>query len=143
MKTDFLGNINSSGKLLLLHQEDFKKWIEGHKGKSVILTIKEYKKKRTNPQNAYYHKIVVNMIRDGMNAFGNDFTTEQAHEFLKKEFNYKEVETKDGYCIKVPGSTTELNTTEFMDFITKVQQFASEVLGIYIPDPSEQLEAPF
>lgn len=136
---DFNGKINEFGKLKLFNRSDLDNWIEQHKGQSIVLSVKSVKKKRSNDQNAYYWGVCVPLVQEAMNGFGNNFTKDVVHEFLKKEFNFKEVEANEGNFIKVPDSTTDMTTTAFMDYILKIQQFAIDVLGIYIPDPNEQL----
>ena len=40
-------------------------------------------------------------------------------------------------------STANLSTSEMMDYIAQVQQFAAEFLNTVIPDPGEQAEINF
>jgi len=138
---DFKGKIDDTGKLIIYARNEFDKWVIENKGCSINLSVKSIKKKRSNLQNAYLWGVAIPLIQEAMNSFGNDFTKETVHEFLKKEFNSKEVEVNDGYYINVPDSTTNMSTTDFMDYIIKIQKFATEVLGIYIPDPNQQLTA--
>ena len=37
-------------------------------------------------------------------------------------------------------STAELTTTQMMDYVSEIQQFAAEYLNVIIPDPNEQIE---
>lgn len=117
------------------------KWIECHKGREVVLSVKLFFKTRSKDQNAYYWKVVVPMVQEAINEYGSDYSIEETHEFLKKEFNYEERELREGYYVKVPLSTSRLDTVEFSIYKERIQQFGSEVLGIYIPDPNEVLEA--
>src|SRR5690606_1528400 len=105
-----------------------------------ILTIKKRRKSRSNPQNQYYWGIVVPTVQAGINDFGNAFSVKDTHEFLKKEFNYSDVECKEGYFIKMPNSTTEMDTIEFADYLDKIKAFSIEVLGVRIPEPNEHFE---
>jgi hypothetical protein len=36
-------------------------------------------------------------------------------------------------------SSTELNKSQFADYIAGIQQFAAEYLNTYIPDPNQQM----
>jgi len=36
-------------------------------------------------------------------------------------------------------STTELSTSEFMDFIADIQRWSAELFGVVIPDPGQQI----
>lgn len=137
---EFIANISHTGKLVAAHPVELAKWLFTHKDKQVTVVLKVKGKDRSNPQNRYYWGVIIPMVQFAMNEFGNDFTKEETHEFLKKEFNWEEKEMKDGYYVKVPRSTTKMNTVEFMDYKEKIQQFASEVLGIYVPDPNEMTD---
>ena len=135
---DFKGKVDDTGKLTIYARGELDKWIESNKGASVTLSVKAVKKKRSNNQSAYYWGVCVDMVQVAMNSHGNDFSKETVHEFLKKEFNSKEIEV-DGNYMNIPDSTTNMSTTDFMDYILKIQQFGADVLGIYIPDPLEPM----
>lgn len=137
------GTISTDGKLSVYRQEDLMAWIKQNKEKAIVLSLKIKRMKRSNPQNSYYWGVVIPLVQKAINEYGNEYDSEDTHEFLKKEFNYKEVEIGDGYFIKLPESTTKLNTAEFNEYKEKIQQFASQVLNIYIPDPNEQTELHF
>ena len=100
----------------------------------------EKKNKRSLPQNAYYHGIIVPEIKRGMFEIGYDeISTNEVHEFLKTKFLQKEtINKKTGEIIYVPGSTAKLTTIEFNEFLDKCQRFAAEYLGIVILDPNQQ-----
>lgn len=117
-------------------------------GKQIEVTFKRKRKRRSNQQNAYYWGVMIPAIVEAMIDLGNDAlqtgNTEHidaVHYFLKKKFltNGTEVFGVDSDCIQLVGSTTLCTTTEFMEYIGKIQQWAAEFLNIYIPDPNEQL----
>jgi hypothetical protein len=123
--------------------EDAKKLFELFKGVKDGMYIIDLctAKRRTNPQNRYYHGLVVPMIKRAMEQEGNEFTTEETHEFLKARFNTVEMLNREtGEVITVPRSTARLTTVEFMDFIAKIQRFAAEWFGLDIPSPGEQMK---
>lgn len=132
------GQVTDQGKLNIFNKEVLTQWLADNKEKSVQVEIEVRKQKRSNPQNSYYWSVVVQMMKAAMNEYGNDFSTEETHSFLKAQFNYKEVELLEGHYVNVPRSTTKLDTTDFQEYVLKIQQFASEMLGIYIPDPNEK-----
>ena len=99
-------------------------------------------KKRTLSQNAYYHGVVVPMVKEGLynQGYSEVKTNEDAHEILKHLFlKRKMVNEKNGDEITVAGSTADLKTVEFNMFLEEVWRWASEYLGIVIPAPQEQL----
>lgn len=83
--------------------------------------------------------MVVKLIQERLVELGHEVMEMQTHEFLKGKFNYRTVELEDGHSLDLPCSTKDLTTVDFMIYVEKIQQFASELLGVYIPDPNEQL----
>lgn len=115
-----------------------KKKLEVRDGKYVIELSAP--NKRSNPQNRYYWGLVVPLVQMGIKDLGTDITKEECHEFLKAKFNAQElVNEETGEYIQIPRSTTALNKEQFCEYISKIQQFASEFLNVVIPDPSTQL----
>jgi len=133
------GHIDENGVLNLVERAELKQWIKDHKGHTVVLTIDKKKRKRSNDQNEYYWGCVIPMVQRAMNSYGNDYSRNETHEFLKAQFNWKEVVVKDCQYIKVPQSTTKLSTVDFMEYLDKIYLFASEQLGIEIPLPNAQM----
>jgi hypothetical protein len=131
-------NINDRAKLCFAENAMLYRWLSDNRTKDVVVTIELSRKKRSNPQNRYYWEVVVQMVQSAINDFGNEFSKDETHEFLKAKFNYKEIEITDGHYIDVPRSTTKLDTVTFMDYVAKIQRFATEMLGIYIPDPNQE-----
>jgi len=131
------GTISDEGKIKLFNRDALVKWAADNKGKDVLMEVEVRTSKRSNPQNRYMWGIVIPMIQAGLNDFGNEFSKEETHDFLKAKFNNKEIELTEGHYIDVPQSTTRLDTMGFMEYILKIQQFASEMLGLVIPDPNQ------
>lgn len=97
------------------------------------------RKDRSNNQNRYYWGVV-------LDAFQNSeigYTKDEWHEFLKHKF----LTDKKLFLIvkgkkliedfETTKSTTDLTTKEFEEFMTRVRQWASIELGIWIPEPNE------
>lgn len=139
---DFHGHISEDGTLKIVNRKGLNDWIRNNPGRNIKLSIELKRKKRTTPQNAYYWGAIIPLITQAMNDLGNEFDEDTAHDFLKKEFNYKEIES-NGHNIRIPVSTTKLTTVEFNEYIEKIQQFAATVLGIVIPDPNQALQIDF
>jgi hypothetical protein len=60
------------------------------------------------------------------------FTPQEAHDAMRFKF----LTDMQGELPKVK-STSELTTVEFLDYIALIQQWASEFLDCYIPEPGE------
>lgn len=107
----------------------------------VEFDVKKARSHRSLLQNAYYHGVVVNMVRERLSDLGHEVDHNATHEFLKGRFLYSElVDEKSGEIIKVPKSSTELTKSEFMDYLEEIKRFAAQSLDIFIPDPNTQLE---
>jgi hypothetical protein len=133
------GKISDDGKLSVFDQQKLTDWRQKHAGREIVLSLKVKRKMRSNPQNGYYWTVVVPMVTEAINSYGNEYSNDETHEFLKSRFNNREVEMSEGIMVSLPMSTTELDTIEFSHYIETIQQWASAVLGIYIPSPNEQL----
>lgn len=103
-----------------------------YNSKTVEVTIKEYKPKRSNQLNQYYWGVVVKIISDY-----TGYTKEETHELLKQTFLKKKVLIEDTWY-DTTDSTTKLNNKEMLEFIEEVKQWAAQTLYVYIPDPHEK-----
>ena len=115
--------------------------LNSFEGKEIVIKIEKVRKKRSNPQNRHYWGIVVPLVQQGLKETGNIMTAEMTHEllrlrFLKEQINVNE---KTGEFLERIKSTTELSTSQFMDYISEIQQFSAEYFNINIPNPNEDL----
>lgn len=136
------GHFDKSGKLRC---ESFRTALLGMKerGVSVVLTVEEFKAKRSNPQNAYYWGVVIDLMRRGLRDLGWEpkmCGADAVHEMFKREFLTVDEHVKDGVFLKRTRSTTELDRVEFSEYLEHCKRFAAEYLGLRIPDPNEQME---
>lgn len=143
-KIETYGNI-VNGKLKIAKREQFYKAIEGMKDCRVKLIVQKQYKQRSSEQNRYYFGVIVdiwqNIIQD---EWGEYYTAEQVHEFLKLNFNTKEVVCEQtGEILQVVKSTTENNTVEMEEYMEVCRRKALEMFNVIIPLPNEQTEADF
>lgn len=92
-------------------------------------------KNRSNPQNKYYWGCVVQILSDELG-----YTPNEIHEIIKYKFLTSKlpIETKKTRVnVGILKSTTDLDTKEFEELMSKVRQWASIELGIYITEPNE------
>ena len=107
-------------------------------GKRVVVAVREQKRTRSNQQNAYLwgavYPPIVAMFRDA----GNMVDAEDVHLFLKLRVGKlsQVFVTPDGEVIKSLGSTAKLTTTEFMDYVERVREWAAG-FDVIIPLPDE------
>jgi hypothetical protein len=147
MKTlTYIGHVSDAGDIKLpkrLRAEVGKAFA----GKDIVATFARPKKTRSSEQNRYYWGVVVRMVCEGFQALGNpvnpdnEIDTQEVHEFLKRRFLQPEIFVDaNGEAHEIGWSTSRLSTSQMMDYIAQVQQFAAEFLNIVIPEPGEQVQ---
>lgn len=110
------------------------------KGCAVVLTIEEYRDKRSNQANRYYWGIVIDTIHRALKESGWEITKEGTHEMLRFRFLREDRPIgEDGEFVTTVRSTTELDRQEFGDYIEACCRFAAEYLNVVIPGPNEQV----
>jgi len=140
-----LGTIKN-GKLSIHYRNEFVENLsmfnEGNESCRIKIIIKKLYRKRSNNQNAYYWACVINEFCNGYKELNSErITKEQAHEFLKNEFLFKEFVNKEtGEIKRIPLSTSILTTVEFMEFNECCVKFILEWFGIKIEPPGKQTE---
>lgn len=139
MKLEFFGHV-VDGILKIHYRSLFDSLLSNFNGKQVEIIIQRKRKKRSNNQNRYYWGCLIPYIQQGLSETqGEWLTIDAVHEFLKANFNYKEIVNQNGgEVIKMPVSTTELSTIEFEEYQDRCRIFADEFLNIIIPLPNEQ-----
>lgn len=107
-------------------------------GKRVTIILKQYRKIRSSPQNAYYWCVVIPAILAMFRELGNDADSDDVHEFLKMRVGKlaQAYVLPGDKVLRALGSTTKLTTIEFEDYLTKCRAFAAEY-GVIIPLPNE------
>lgn len=141
MKYTYYGHIDNS-KLHLYNREGFKEILSCFEGKEIALTIGERKTERSNNQNRYYWGVVVPLVRQGLKeaGYGNVMKSE-VHKLLKGMFIKDEIVNETtGEILSFVGSTAELSTTAFNEFMEGIAQWAAEQLSLVIPEPNEQMK---
>lgn len=85
--------------------------------------ISEVKKTRSNNQNRMYWGYILKYILTQYKDFWYIYTTENLHEIFKRVFIPKKRIKSDfsKKCIYVMGSTQDLNTKQFSDYIERIK----------------------
>ena len=119
--------------------------VKAFAGKSIEVTFRRVRNYRSSEQNRYYWGVVVPLVCEGFRDAGNDLQSSNPehcqliHDYLKSRFlPARTVADANGEQHSLPPTTTALSTSEMMDYIAQVQQFAAEFLNVNIPDPGEQ-----
>lgn len=124
---------------LIGNRKDLSEIVKQYEGKEVQICFSKPVKKRSHPQNRYYYGCVVPLVKIGLiDATGEQYSNEQAHELLKSEFLKQEVTLKDKVVLRTK-STTELTTAEWEIYMQECRRFAAEYLNTDIQEPNEQI----
>lgn len=131
-----------NGKLSGYASETLRRFVETMEGKNVEVIVKKKRAKRSDAQNRFYWGVVIPIIHDAFKELGHRLNPEEVHFFLKQKFNYQTLCNADGEMVgEIPKSTAELNKLEFMEYVDKISQWATEMLNVTIPEPHKYLEA--
>lgn len=117
--------------------------LSGLAGKQVQVRVKPFKKKRSQPQNAFYFGVVVPLVRQMFTDAGNSISLDETHEFIKEHVwkHLKQVTLPDGEVMEVPDTSTNLCTMDWEVNIEKTRAWAAQ-FGLEIPFPNEGAYAP-
>jgi len=116
--------------------------LKSFEGKGIVITIEKRKNKRSNPQNAYFHGVVLPLVYNGLKELGHTMPLADVKDLLKLKFLKVPifVNEETGEITEKIKNTSELTTTEFMEFVSEIQRWSIDNLGFNIPDPNENLK---
>ena len=111
-------------------------------GKEVVITIKLKRKQRSNNQNAYYWGVIVPIYQQILSdEWGEVYSKEETHEFLKFNCNYIEkVNESTGEVIRASKSTQSNSTTDQEEFHLSCRNLAKDMFNTDIPEPNEEIK---
>jgi hypothetical protein len=128
-----------SGKFKVLHREDMDKTISILPDGDYLLTIEDFKTKRTLKQNNYMHALFTIFSKEVINHTGDlIYTPEYIKSMAKRKLLYVEDYDKNGEVCERVKDTHELNTQEMVQFIDGLVQWAAERFDIVLPLPKTQ-----
>jgi len=124
-----------------------KRAIANFENKTIKITIERSRKKRSNQQNAYYWGVMLQIVQKGLyDATGEARDLNSIHyQILLPLFApQREIVNKEsGEVINEKMTSSEMTTTDFMEYIKEVQKWSAEFLNVDIPDPNEELTLNF
>jgi hypothetical protein len=130
---EFTGYIKD-GKIHIRNKNSFKKEVLSAGWKEFELIVRKKKKSRSIQQNRYYFACL-KIVGDHLG-----YSKEEMHDIVKMKFlKGEKVNEATGEVFEYLKSTTELTTTEFMEFMDSFIRWAAESFSIVLPDPNEQL----
>lgn len=124
------------GKLYIRNRKAFDLQIaQLREGWELEVTVKRQRATRSQQQNRYWWGVVIHMLSEH-----TGYTPDEMHDFCKMKFIPKRLAVCDGNGViqdefVTGGSTREMNTIEFGEFMEAVREWAAETLDCVIPDP--------
>ena len=115
------------GKVIFNDRDSFDKYLLNLESKDVDVIVRKHKKDRTLPQNRWLWGVVYKLISDH-----TGYTVDEIHDSMRAMFLIDNLGK-----FPVVRSTTSLDTVAFSAYVESIRQFASEDLGVVIPDPEE------
>jgi len=120
-----------NGKITFQDRKLFDNDVSKYEDKTVFVTVREQKNRRSLNLNSYYWAVVVKLLSEE-----TGYEKEEMHEVLKSMFLRTKYQLK-GIWIDGMKSTTKLSNQEMNEYIEQVKKFASTSFSLYIPDPNE------
>lgn len=96
-----------------------------------VIEIKKNRRQRSLPQNGYWW-VMCTIIGTHLGI-----TKEAVHKMMCLENNAEIIKFPNGKVRLIPGGTSDLDTAQMAEVITKTRVFAEQELGIYIKSPDE------
>ena len=127
-----------NGRLHLHNRKQFDAAVAGLRdGWEVELEVTRLRATRSSQANRFYWGVVIQALHEL-----TGYTPEELHDLMKAKFLPKHLAFTDGNGAVVEqfvlgGSTRGLDTIEFYAYVEQIREWASESLGLYIPDPNE------
>jgi hypothetical protein len=127
-----------NGKLFIKNRRQFDQQVSQFKdGLMLELTLSRRRATRSVQANRYYWGVVLHLI-----AEHTGYTPDELHDVVKQMFLPKVLALTDGNGeIKgeyvIGGSSRQLKTNEFYDYVEQIRRWAAESLSVDIPGPDE------
>lgn len=117
-----------------LDRECFKARVKKLYEQGAKVELKEIRQKRTLSQNAIFH-LWIALIADHIGEYDRESLKRDIKQlFLGSSEAYNRF---TGETIQVEAKTSKLTTEQMSDLLSRVQHWAREELGIYLPSPEE------
>lgn len=142
-KLELTGHIDQEGAMTIHNKSALSEWTRQNPGRNILVKFERRGSKRSLPQNRYYHAVVVQSVMLGLRDIGYSLSHDETHFFLKQKFNPVQIPNKEGEAIELPGTTTQMNKSDFSEYIERIAQWAAEYLSVVIPPANSDLKMQF
>ncbi len=145
IEAHFKADVSGEGRILkIIQRASFDTLLRSYSGKSIKISVSEWKKKRSLPQLRYYWGSLIFQVQDALVANGypkSELDAETIHEYLKQRFLKKElVSEESGEVMQITRSTSSLSTLEMSEYFEDIFRWSAEYLNTVIVAPNEQAE---
>lgn len=132
---EFLATIKNGA---ILPPYDLGAFMRQRDGAQVKVNLSLNTKQRSTKQNRHYWGVCIPLVLEIFKGSGNDMDGEDVHCFLKEHVGgiTELVHLPDGNRRTLIKSSKKLTTTEWMEYLTKIQAWAAQY-GFNIPSPGE------
>lgn len=122
--------------------------LDAYNGHTIDITFKKRTNKRSNEQNSYYWAVILQIFRNCIREeWGEIWSLNRTHEFLKSNCNYEEIVNEEtGEILRNVRSTTDNSTVQQEEFHERCRQLCSTFFNIKtkeIPLPNQDLKIEF
>jgi len=133
------------GRLIIQNRTAFDVHVETLPDSNLIVTVGKRNSRHSRPQENYRWGVVYPCILQGLIDTGwGKWTKNELHAFLAEKFiKGMKNNLTTGEYIDYTRSSTTLSKEEEMVFLDRITLWASEFLGLTIPQPGQQTEAEF
>jgi len=135
------------------NRDAIKEAVQQFEGSEIVFSLKRYYKQRTDKENRYYFGVIVvhwkNIL---LSEWGEVFTKDKVHDFLKENLLFEEKTDEDGVVVMNPvngrallknKSTTENTTYDQEQYHKQCRDLAWEMFNYQIPLPNEKLKVEY
>lgn len=101
------------------------------KGEPLRIIVTSEEKKRNAEQNKFYWGVILRDIAENAWVNGRQFDKDVWHEHFARQFGVSEdIELPNGETVTRRKSTTQMSVGEFSTYMTQVQAYAAQNLGV-------------
>lgn len=126
-----------NGRLFITNRRSFDQQLRERLKESWVLEVLVRRRRATRSmqQNNFYWGVCIQLISEH-----TGYTPEEVHDLAKQMFIPKHLALADGNGevrgeFVIGGSTRELDTKGFTEYLERLRQWAAEELDLFIPDP--------
>ena len=105
------------------------------------IELKPYRHSRSLEQNSLLHVWLDELSKKYQESYGEFYSVEVWKQFFKKRYLVAAHIEVQGEVTPIEAKTSDLDIEEFSHFLTDVDQFCAEELGILLSHPSEYKRA--